>query len=260
LILIDPVIQDFAPPGPNAAMFSSMRREVWDSRAKAEAQISKNGFFSAMDPRVLKSFLAHALTDIEDGKVKLTTPKAQEAWSYVRANFNTLSEEAGTKEARDRERMLNPDLVPGSMAATMVFTRPEGVPVLEGLKHLRPKTLYMYGEYSHINHEEIQKIHISTTGVGAGGNGGVADGGVEVKIVQDGGHLCVFEKPTEMAVDISVFLGKEMLRWRKEKSFWASVDTGKSKNNRTELSDKWIAETKLGSDHQRPGAKGEAKL
>ncbi|KAF2798162.1 putative toxin biosynthesis protein [Melanomma pulvis-pyrius CBS 109.77] len=260
LILIEPVIQDFAPPGPNAAMFSSMRREIWDSRAKAEAQISKNGFFSAMDPRVLKQFLAHALSDTGNGGVALTTPKAQEAWSYVRSNFHPLPEVTTTVEARNRERILNPDLVPFEEISTMVYTRPEGVPVLRGLAHLRPRTLFMYGDFSHINHEEIREIHLSRTGTGAGGNGGIADGGVEEKIVEDGGHLCVFEKPTAMAKDISEFLKKETVRWKKEKKFWATVDSGKSKDDKTALSDTWISGTKQGSNLQRPGVKGVAKL
>jgi pimeloyl-ACP methyl ester carboxylesterase len=237
-----------------------MRREVWESRAKAEAQISRNGFFSAMDPRVLKSFLSHALTDLKDGKVKLTTPKAQEAWSYVRGNFHALPENPDTKEARNRERMLNPHLVPGSMSASAVFTRPEGFPVLDGLEHLRPRALYIYGDYSHLCQEETRKMHTSRTGIGAGGNGGIADGGVEEIIVEDSGHLCVFDKPKEIAVDCALFLDREIRRWRKEREFWATVDTKKSKNDRTELSDRWIADTKLQADLQRPRATGEAKL
>jgi len=260
LILIDPVIQDFAPPGPNAAMFSSVRRESWESRAKAEGQIGKSPFFQAMDPRALKTFLAFALRDTDDGGVVLATPKAQEAWSYVRANFHPFPDDTSTAEARNRERMLNPELVPFSGPSTMTFTRPEGVPLLDSLPNLRPRTLYMYGEYSHINHDEVRQLHLSRTGTGVGGNGGVADGGVEESIIEDGSHLCVLEKPAATAKSISAFLEKEIGRWRKEKEFWATVDSGKSKEDRAKLSDNWIAQTKQDANLQRPGVKGEAKL
>ncbi|KAH7402718.1 Alpha/beta hydrolase family-domain-containing protein [Pyrenochaeta sp. MPI-SDFR-AT-0127] len=258
IILIEPVMQASHPPGPNAALFSSVRRDKWGSRAKAEAQISKNGFFESMDPRALNLFLAYALKDTPDGGVTLSTPKAQEAWSYVRSNFHPLSEE--TPEGRQKERLLNPDTEPFSGGSKLVTMRPEMLPICEALPQLRPRTLFLYGEYSYINFDEARERHIAETGNGRGGNGGVSEGGVEETVLEDCGHLCVFEQPTLIAKDISKWLGKETVRWRQEKEFWDTVDTGKSKNQRAELSDKWLATMKEDTSIERKRAKASAKL
>ncbi|KAJ4374215.1 hypothetical protein N0V83_002956 [Neocucurbitaria cava] len=258
VIFIEPVMQASHPPGPNSALFSSMRREKWESRAKAEAQISKNRFFQSMDPRALKMFLAYSLKNTPDGGVTLSTPKAQEAWSYVRSNFHPLSQD--TTEGRRRERMLAPDAVPFSGPGKAMTMRPEMLPTCEALPHLRPTTLYLYGEYSHINFDEVREQHIAKTGNGRGGNGGVNEGGVVEKILEDCGHLCVFEKPSTIAKDVSHWLDKEVAKWRKEKEFWDTVDTGKSKNGRKELSYKWMAVVKQDTTIERPSTKEAAKL
>ncbi|KAF2662584.1 alpha/beta-hydrolase [Lophiostoma macrostomum CBS 122681] len=260
IILIDPFLQDFAPPGPNAALMASMRRDTWDSRAAAEKQMSKNPFFKAMDPRVLQKYLKFGLRDLPDGKVTLATPKSQEAWSFVRSNFEPVPEDTNTVEARRRERLLSPDMLPFSAASTMMYARPETVPVLDSVSHLRPRTLFVHGEYSHINHEEIREMQLSKVGVGPGGNGGVADGGVETAIVEDGSHLCCFEKPAVVAADAANWLKKETARWKEEKEFYATLDRAKSKDDIKELSEKWVSGTKLDANVQRPAAKGTAKL
>jgi pimeloyl-ACP methyl ester carboxylesterase len=258
LILIDPVLQPFRPPGPNAALFSSMRRENWTSRAKAETQIRSNGFFEGMDPRSLDLFVQYALKDTPDGGVTLATPKAQEAWSYVRHNFWSLSDD--TTEGRRRERLLNPDLLPGSDVAKVLTNRPELMHICEGLPHLRPRALYLYGEYSHINFDEVREYHLSNTGIGRGGNGGVKEGGVDEQILEDCGHLCAFEKPTIIAKSVAQWLDKELGRWKEESEFWNTIDTGKSKNERTELSEKWLEIVKLDAETERTRGDGKAKL
>jgi pimeloyl-ACP methyl ester carboxylesterase len=258
LILIDPVLQDFHPPGPNAALFSSMRREHWTSRAKAESQISSNAFFSSMDPRALKLFLEFALRDTPNGGVTLSTPKAQEAWTYVRSNLLPLSE--NTLEGRHRERVLNPELVPFSEESRLKSMRPELLAICSAMPHLRPRTLYVYGEYSHINHDEVRTYHIEITGTGRGGNGGVAEGGVKDVDIVDCGHLCVLEKPGVIAEYVSNWLGDEVARWKEEISIWEKVDTGRSKNSQTELSDAWMAAVKEDTMAERPKAAEKAKL
>lgn len=235
-----------------------MRRDKWKSRAKAEAQISKNGFFESMDPRALNLFLAYALKDTPDGGVILSTPKAQEAWSYIRSNFQPLSE--GTPEGRQKERVLNPDTEPFSGASRAMTMRPEMLPICEALPHLRPRTLYVYGEYSYINFDEVREQHVTQTGNGRGGNGGVGEGGVQEKVFDDCGHLCVFEQPTVIAKSISGWLAKEMARWKQEREFWDTVDTGKSKNGRKQLSDKWMAVMKEDTSIERRREKATPKL
>ena len=258
VIFIDPVMQIKHPDGPNAAMFSSLRREKWDSRVKAETQISKNPFFKSMDPRALKLFLAYALTDTGDGGVKLTTPKAQEAWSYLRSNFQSLSED--TEEGRQRERMLSPEVELFSHESQLRMIRPEMTLLWEMLPRLRPRALYIYGERSHINTPEGQKAQVSQTGGGRGGNGGVKDGGVIAKVLERCTHMCVFEAPQKIAQIASEWLETEMVRWKQEQEFWYTVDTGKSKNGQTELSDKWIAAVKEDRGVERPKTVKKAKL
>ncbi|KAH7073377.1 Alpha/beta hydrolase family-domain-containing protein [Paraphoma chrysanthemicola] len=258
LILIDPILQVSHPPGPNSALFSSKRRESWESRAKAQAQISGNGFFSSMDPRALKLFLQYALKDTPDGGVTLSTPKAQEAWTYVRSCFHDLGED--TPEGRQRERMLNPYIQPFSPGGRVLTARGEMHPIFDALPRLRPRTFFMYGEYSHINFDEVREIHISTTGTGEGGNGGAKENGVKDVLLEDCGHLCAFEKPTAIAENISSWLSEEVVRWKQERDFWATVDTRKSTNNRTELSDKWLAVMKEDTLAERQAAGGKAKL
>ncbi|KAF2258865.1 alpha/beta-hydrolase [Lojkania enalia] len=268
LIIVEPVLQDVSPPGPNAAMFSSFRREMWDSRGVAEKQISKNAFFQAMDSRVLRNYLDFALKDAgndvdqdsERRKVRLVTPKAQEAWSYVRPNFQPIPDDISTSaEVRNKERLLNPEYTPFSRYSTVIWTRPEGVLTLQSLPNLRPRTLFLYGDFSHINFDEIRDKHM-VTGTGQGGNGGKADGGVEEEIVEDTGHLCCFEKPNIVAEAISKWLIKEVGRWEREKEFWVTFDTEKSKNNRKELSDKWLAQVKADANTRRPVAIANSKL
>jgi pimeloyl-ACP methyl ester carboxylesterase len=260
LILIEPVILDSVPPGPNAAMMSSLRRDTFPSRAATEAQMRRNAFFKPFDPRALQAYFAHSLLDRSDGSVVLATPKAQEAWSYVRPNFHPLPADTTTAEARNKERLLDPDLVPFSENSKAVFKRPECVVVMDAMPHLRPRTFFMFGDFSYINYEEAREKLVARTGTGRGGNGGVADGGVEVKVVDDAGHLCCFEKPTVMAADMAVWLDKEMARWRREKEFWATYDREVSKNGGKELSEKWMQGVKQESTLQRPVANDGSKL
>lgn len=213
----------------------------------------RSPFFAAMDPRALDLFLTFGLRDTPDGGVVLATPKAQEAWSYARSNFLLLSED------REMERMLNPDFEPGSHACRLLTSRGELIPINDALPHLRPRTFFVYGEYSNICHEEVQQYYNSTTGSGRGGNGGAKEGGMKYEEFKDCGHLCVFEKPGVIAKSVAGWLGDEMARWKREKQFWDTVDTKRSKNGGKELSDEWIEVVKLDTQSERPKA-GSAKL
>lgn len=258
LILIEPVVQPSHPPGPNAALFSSLRREKWESRCVAEQQIRKNGFFASMDPRCLDLFCKHALRDLDDGGVVLSTPKAQEAWSYVRSNLPDLSE--NTMEGRRRERLLSPEIMPFDEPGRLLSCRPEMVRICDALPQIRPRVCYIYGEYSHINFDEVREYHVSSTGHGAGGDGGVKEGGVCDHVLTDCGHLCVFEKPDEIGKHVAEWVKKEVERWKSEKEFWDTVDTKKSKNGRTELSDEWISMVKRDTAAERKRDGEKAKL
>lgn len=259
VILIDPVILDAHPPGPNAAMFSSLRRERWTSREKANASFRKHPLFQTFEPRILEAFLAYGLKDLGDGSVALTTPKAQEAWSFARSNFHPVPNDT-TVEARNHERLLSPDFLPFEDASFETFARGDSAHILHMLPHLRPRTLYLFGKNSHINTANQRNKLFVSTGTKRGGNGGAKDGGTEVKVIDKTSHFLCFETPQRTAEEISKWLAKEVRRWTEEREFWARIDTGKSKNDRKDLSDRWIEMVKKGAYVPRPKAKDVAKL
>ena len=260
LVFIDPVIADAHPPGPNAAMLSSLRREKWPSRAQAEIGFKKAPIFKSFDRRFLPAFLAHGLKDLEDGSVVLTTPKAQEAWSFIRSQFHPVPQDTNTTAARYRERLINPEFVPFQDGGLETFARGDSKQTLMSLPSLRPRAFYMFGKHSHINTAEQRKRLLELTGTGPGGNGGVHDGGTEMKVIEKTTHFLCFETPIRVASEISEWLAKEMIRWQVEREFWAQLDTGKSKNDKKELSEKWIDMVKRGASISRPGASTIAKL
>jgi hypothetical protein len=96
LILVEPVIQEAIPAGPNAAFMTSIRPDHWESLDSAKSHFMNNRFYKSWDPRALQKYLKYGLRRLptalcaEDscsGAVTLTTTKAQEAWSYLRSTF-----------------------------------------------------------------------------------------------------------------------------------------------------------------------------
>lgn len=257
VIFLDPVLVDEHPPGPNAAMLASKRRERWTSRKEAEASFRKSPLFQTFDARVLEALLRYGLKEDDNGSVVLTTPKAQEAWSYVRSHFHPIpSPESQTLEARNRERLLNPEFLPFEHA--FMFARGETAMLVQMLPHLRPRTLYIFGERSQFMTKEQRQKILEKTGIGRSGNGGVADGGTEMKVMEKRSHFLCFEDPQETGKEISAWLLKEKARWKFGEHFWATINTGKSKNDRKELSDQWIEMVMMGGRVCRSQA--QAKL
>lgn len=60
------------------AGLSSRRRDVWDSREKAYNSLRHKAFYAKWDERCFNDYIAYALTDLPDGSVTLTIPKAVE--------------------------------------------------------------------------------------------------------------------------------------------------------------------------------------
>ncbi|PSN68712.1 alpha/beta-hydrolase [Corynespora cassiicola Philippines] len=263
LVLIEPIILERHPPGPNAAFFTSLRRETWPNRAKASAQLSKNPFFKTMDPRALTAYVTHALRDLPDGSgVTLATPKAQEAWTYARMNVNAQPDDLSrhTPEARARERLLQPDLEPYNETAVKVFNRPESAVAVRELPRVRPRALFLYGERTEINLENVRELHKARMGVGPGGSGGVVEGNVKQKVLEGVGHLVPFERPGLVAEEAAGWLTVEMERWKQEKRFWDTIDTKKSSDGRKKLSEHWLKSVKDDPMMDRPKAKNVVKL
>lgn len=258
LALIEPVIQRDSPSGPNAALPTSYRPDLWSSRSKAERSFRNNPFFKVWQPRVLDKYLQYGLRDTPTalydssseatpGAVTLTTTKHQEAWSYVRSNFAPKSLDPNDPT----QRLLSPDLDPTNEGAYL-FHRAESILALQGLPHLRPSVLWVFGSQSPINTPELQDEKMALSGTGLGGNGGVITGRVERVIIQDAAHMVPFEKVEDCAVALADWLKKQMGEFKAAKKFHEEFERGKSERDMLAVSKQWLKGVRQKSDTKRP--------
>lgn len=245
LALIEPIIQRGPPSGPNAALPSSLRRDLWPSRRAAEASLRKNRFFKAWDSRALDNYLQYGLretptalftTEAESGSVTLTTTKHQEAWSFLRSNFVSKADD-------HQARLVAPDL--DAENATHLFHRPETVLTFQNLPNVRPNVLWLFGALSPINTVASQDEKVARTGTGLGGNGGVEAGKVEKEVVEKGGHLLPFENVQKCASLLAPWLEKQIEDFKTVERFFQDHDSGKSKHDMMEVSKLWLQNVRL---------------
>ena len=259
LVLIEPVIQNVSPAGPNAAMLSSFRTDIWPSRAKAEASITKSPFFKTLDPRVIARYLQFGLREIptaiypisekanmRPGAVTLTTTKAQEAWSYVRSNFSPLNSDMNDP----KERLISPEL-DALEEGTQMFVRPESMLTLYALPQLRPSVLWIYGSRSPINRPSLQEEKMRLTGTARGGSGGEKAGKVKKIVIKGAAHLLPFEKVTETAEIVSTWIMGELSSYHSDEAFYKAHQSRKSKGGLV-LSREWMTGVQLNADAKRP--------
>ncbi|KAA8566793.1 hypothetical protein EYC84_009893 [Monilinia fructicola] len=156
LIMLDPVIHEFAssPSGdPDPNSLSTFRRDLWPSRAAAEASFRKSKAYSNWDPRVLDRWCQYGIRDTpttihpssstESKAVTLTTTKHQECFSFMRPSWEAFS--------TDGKTVTRPELIPDLYAQSPVqypFYRPEPFNTLLRLPQLRPSVFYVYGSTS----------------------------------------------------------------------------------------------------------------
>lgn len=169
------MIQPEGPAGPNAALFSTIRPDAWDSRSEAEASFRKSKIFKSWDPRALDQCLKHGLRELlpspsptglltPSPPIKLATSKHQESWTYVRSNFTSQPD-------KRLARLLAPDL--SSENAKRLFHRPEMALTFMNLPSVRPNVLWLFGARSNINSsEEAYAEKLTRTGTGISGSGG----------------------------------------------------------------------------------------
>lgn len=245
LALIEPVIQSGSPSGPNAALPSSLRPDLWPSRSAAEASIRGNKFFKRWDSRALDRYLQYGLrrtptalfpTQAESGPVTLTTTKHQEAWSYVRSNFVSMSDD-------NKARLVAPDLDAENM--THLFHRPEMVLTFLNLPSVRPNVLWIFGASSPINTLASQDEKVIRTGTGVGGNGGADAGKVEKEVVQKGGHMLPFENPQECASLLAPWLEKQIEDFQTVEKFVGQHVSGRSERNMLAVSEQWFKNVRM---------------
>ena len=169
------------------------------------------------------------------GSVTLTTTKHQEAWSYVRSNFVPLPIEPNDP----LERMISPDLDPIN-EGTYQFHRAEPILALQGLPHVRPSILWMFGARSNINTPALQAQKMALSGTGVGGSGGVDAAKVEKAVFNDATHMMPFEKVEMCARVLADWLEKQMSGFTAEEAFYREFASEKSKPGKLAISDKWL--------------------
>jgi pimeloyl-ACP methyl ester carboxylesterase len=255
LILYEPVVMTSGARngGLNPALMSTMRRDLWDSRAKAESYFRKA--FPTWDPRVVELFLKYGLRatptalyddtqKIPASAVTLTTSKHQEAWNYTQCNFEP--EEAGL------DRLLLPDW-DKDLDVPMMYTRVECSITMRNLPYLRPSVLYVFGAKSLFSPPTAQEEKMSLTGSGVGGSGGEAEGKVQRVVFPDSGHLLVFENVQESARASADWIEQWFRQWLVDERFYKGYESKKSDKDMLRVSKAWVASTKLSNTTPRPG-------
>jgi pimeloyl-ACP methyl ester carboxylesterase len=256
LVFIEPVIQESIPPGPNAAFMTSLRPDRWDSVSEARSQFLKNKFYKSWDRRALEKYLQYGLRDTPTalypnnppGTVTLTTPKAQEAWSYVRSTFTTRPSEDLLDE---EERLLTADYTPTQ--AKYIFHRAEAGLAFQLLPYLQPAVKWIFGERSYINRPVDREIKVSRTGMATRVHRGICT------TIGGAGHLIPQENIAELANVIVPYIEEQLRKYIDEQAFWNTYDSRKSEAGMLRLSKEWINGVRQKSDTLRPVSE-KAKL
>lgn len=264
LAFLEPMVQRENPSkmtDPTQASFASNRQDIWPSRASAETALRKTPFFRTWDLRAVNKYISFGLrsiptaaypasAELSPSSVTLTTSKAQEAWTYLGFNSTPQSED-------HQEYLLGKDMsrkaCEGHLNNRSYVTNCPSAPLaFENLSYIRPPVLYLFGEKSHINPPERREDKLQVTGTGTGGNGGVIEGRVEGKIIPACSHMMPLQRASETAALLARWLENQMEDFESERRFQKEYDSGKSQNNQTKLSEKWIEYTSQPAGAIRP--------
>ncbi|KAJ6787907.1 hypothetical protein PWT90_01890 [Aphanocladium album] len=217
LILVDPVITthhpDFLEGYLTPPVMSSKRRDVWPSRAEAAAAFKKSKFYQSWDPRVFDRWVTYGLTERTPGspEATLTTTKHQEVFTFSRPSHHALTKDG--KAVANMDLVPDMDLTHGPM--TPIY-RPEPGSVFDQLPFVRPWVLWVFGGNSYMSMEFQRDQKVSATGIGIGGNGGVAAGRVKSVVGEDWGHLIPLEAPGFVAAAAAESVADAVKRWQVE--------------------------------------------
>lgn len=268
LVLYDATITRFTVrdvgAGVSPARVSAFRRDLWPSRAEAEAGMRRSPFFKTWDPRVLDAWIKHGLRDTptavypdqesSEGKqagkgdrpVTLRTTKHQELFTFFRPLYPYMRERPDGGVEVDRLRVFDFDMAghegfDPSKPIPFPFYRAEGPAVLDRLPAVRPSVLWVCGGDSDLSTPEKRALRLSTCGTGVGGSGGAALGRVAEVVMERRGHLFPMEVPAECAAHGAAWIAAEMRRWRdgEQAEYEAWAATG-SLRDRSTMSPEWM--------------------
>lgn len=249
LILLDPVIQikfseyhgkiDLRP-----VQFAIYRPNSWPSREAAAAEFKKHPFYKAWDPRVMELWCKHGVREVPvssndktsphpETEFILTTPPSQEAFVFVRENFDG----AGV-DGKPVNRKTHPDLDP-RWPLIHPFYFPGCNSTFERLPQVRPSVLYVFPTQSNISSREQNEKKLAATGVGVGGSGGVPAGRVKGINFEGHGHLFPMEAVKQTANVVSEWIDQELAIWRKDEEAFRKMWTLKSKAEKQTVDERW---------------------
>jgi len=234
---------------------STYRRDVWPSRDAARESFKRSPFYQAWNPRVLDKWVEYGLRELptlihplksandqqqqqQTGKrpVTLRTTRHQEVFTFSRPNYDY-----DTKTNRPASRLETPDLNTDT-SNPHPFYRPEPNQVFHNLPHLRPSVLYIFGGRSALSTPSMIDDKLKTTGIGAGGSGGVAAGRVQSVVLPDKGHLLAQEAVEECAEASAAFFAAELKRWKQEEDDFSRSWDHKSKVEKSTVDERWLKE------------------
>lgn len=239
LVLYEPVILNSAIRGPNPAKYPALRKDLWDSREKAESALRRG--LSKWDTRVSERFLRHGLRavptplynkqthpDLSENAVTLTTSKHHESWGYTTPS--TEPESAGL------DRFLLPDW-DVEEERPYAFSRPECFSSMRNLPFVRPSVFWVFGEDSYVTSRKAEDAKMRVTGTGPGGSGGAAKGMVEKALLEKGGHNLVFEQVDWSARVGADWIGRWFRGWVADEEFWGTYQSKRSDAEMLRMSD-----------------------
>lgn len=217
LVLIDPVIQR-ENPSRKYALPSTYRRDYWPSRKAAAEKFQSSPFYQAWDPRVFAKWIEFGLRDLPTNlyptpnnatqpAVTLTTPKAQELFTFLRPSY--VDKRTGLPCGNRIEEMHPEDI------DDFPFYRPEPPQIFRRLPELNPSVLYLFGNDSDLSSPSARQEKLQTTGTGVGGS--VASGGSVQEVVLPCGHLIPMELVKESAKSSADFISSTMSLWKARK-------------------------------------------
>lgn len=256
LVLLDPVIQDTESPvvAGLPTYQSTFRRDIWPSRAEAEAAFLKQKFYQSWDERVFDRWRKFGIRETpthlhpnENGAVTLSTTKHQECFTFLRPSWPGMSE--------DGSEIIHQELVPDldkNGPPKYPFYRPEPTAISARLGELRPSVLYIFGGESGMSSPALRHIKMNVTGTAVGGSGGAKEGRVKEVVLKGIGHLVAMEASVQCADAAAPWLGQELERFRdirREYLEW----TKKSFVEKSTLSQEW--QRRMGGDRRAPRGK-----
>ena len=259
LVLIEPVMVDEISGTPSPVLQSTVRRDIWETRAKAESYLRRA--FQSWDARALDRLVEYGLREtptalygsnrnqiLASGSVTLKTTKHQEAWNYIQLNLDR-------QEEPRLNRLLLPDWDP-TVALPRISNRPEPLIAMKDLPYLRPSVLYVFGAKGPLSTHEEQEKKIKRTGTEAGGSGGAAEGMVKGHVLQGFGHLLIFEQPAKTARAATDWIQQWFDKYLADEGFLQAQESEKSANGMLEVSKVWIdAVTETSPTYKRKESK-----